>query len=82
MNNADGPPTAPVDAGRNLHRSRLGDQPIGQIFNTITNGKNSMAGYGSQIPSMTGGRSPSTSRPCSAARTRRCRTSPPISGRS
>ena len=77
MNNAEGPPhgTSWTQA-RNLHDPGWSEQPIGQIYNTITNGKNSMAGYGSQMSSRTAGRSPSTSRPCSEARTRRCRTSP------
>ena len=34
---------------RNLHDPGWSEQPIGQIYNTITYGKNSMAGYGSQV---------------------------------
>ena len=50
MNNADGPPQGTSwTQARNLHDDGWSDQPIGQIYNTITNGKNSMAGYGSQI---------------------------------
>ena len=50
MDYADGPPdgTSWVQA-RNLHDPGWSEQPIGQIYNTITNGKNSMAGYGSQV---------------------------------
>ena len=50
MNNADGPPDGTSwTQARNLHDPGWSEQPIGQIYNTITNGKNSMAGYGSQI---------------------------------
>lgn len=50
MNNADGPPQGTSwTQARNLHDAGWSEQPIGQIYNTITNGKNSMAGYGSQI---------------------------------
>ena len=31
-------------------RGRIREQPIGQIYNTITNGVRNMAGYGAQIP--------------------------------
>ncbi|MBC04445.1 MAG: quinol:cytochrome C oxidoreductase [Phycisphaerae bacterium] len=50
MDYADGPPhgTSWTQA-RNLHDPGWSEQPIGQIYNTITNGKNSMAGYGSQV---------------------------------
>ena len=50
MNNADGPPDGTSwTQARNLHDPGWSEQPIGQIYNTITNGKNSMAGYGSQV---------------------------------
>ena len=50
MNNADGPPDGTSwTQARNLHDPGWDTQPMGQIFNTITNGKNSMAGYESQI---------------------------------
>ena len=50
MNNADGPPQGTSwTQARNLHDPGWSEQPIGQIYNTITNGKNSMAGYGSQV---------------------------------
>ncbi len=34
---------------KNLHEEAIIDQPVGQIFYTISNGKNNMAGYASQI---------------------------------
>ena len=34
---------------RNLHESVVVEQPVGQLFYTISNGKNNMAGYASQI---------------------------------
>ena len=51
MDNAEGP----VDGTawtqvRNMHDPGWSEQPIGQIFNTITKGKNAMAGYGAQVP--------------------------------
>ena len=51
MDNAEGPAdgTAWTQA-RNMHDPGWSEQPIGQIFNTITNGKNSMAGYAAQVP--------------------------------
>ena len=50
MDYADGPPDGTTwTQARNLHDPGWSEQPIGQIYNTITNGKNSMAGYGSQI---------------------------------
>jgi mono/diheme cytochrome c family protein len=50
MSNADGPPQGTSwTQARNLHDPGWSEQPIGQIYNTITNGKNSMAGYGSQV---------------------------------
>ncbi len=35
---------------KSLHESQIREQPIGQVFNTITNGVRNMAGYQSQIP--------------------------------
>lgn len=35
---------------KSVHDVTVRDQPIGQIFNTITNGVRNMAGYGSQVP--------------------------------
>lgn len=35
---------------RNLHDETVRVQPVGKIFDTITNGRSTMAGYGSQIP--------------------------------
>jgi mono/diheme cytochrome c family protein len=50
MNYADGPPQGTSwTQARNLHDPGWSEQPIGQIYNTVTNGKNSMAGYGSQV---------------------------------
>ena len=51
MSNADGPiyGTAWVQA-KSLHDPEVVDQPVGQIFNTITHGIRNMAGYGAQIP--------------------------------
>ena len=50
MDYADGPPDGTTwTQARNLHDPGWSEQPIGQIYNTITNGKNSMAGYGSQV---------------------------------
>ncbi len=37
-------------APKNMHEELIRDQPIGQTFNTITNGVRNMAGYASQIP--------------------------------
>lgn len=34
----------------NLHEPQVREQPVGQIYNTITNGVRNMAGYGAQIP--------------------------------
>lgn len=51
MNYAEGPPDGTVwTQARNLHDPTWSEQPLGQIYNTITNGKNSMAGYAAQIP--------------------------------
>ena len=51
MDNAEGPPDGTIwTQARNLHDPTWSEQPVGQIFNTITNGKNSMAGYASQVP--------------------------------
>ena len=51
MSNADGPiyGTAWVQA-KSLHDPEVVDQPVGQIYNTITHGIRNMAGYGAQIP--------------------------------
>ena len=35
---------------RNLHEEQIRERPIGHIYNTITNGLGSMAGYEAQIP--------------------------------
>ena len=35
---------------KSLHEPAIREQPIGQIFNSITNGVRNMAGYASQIP--------------------------------
>lgn len=35
---------------RNIHESEVRVQPVGQIYNTITNGIRNMAGYAPQIP--------------------------------
>lgn len=35
---------------KNLHDPTVSTQPIGEIYNTLTNGKNTMAGYGPQVP--------------------------------
>jgi len=35
---------------KNLHEDAIRQQPLGQIFNTITNGVRTMAAYASQIP--------------------------------
>lgn len=35
---------------KSLHESAIREQPIGHIFNTITNGVRNMAGYGAQVP--------------------------------
>jgi len=37
-------------APKNLHEDEISEQPLGQLFNTITNGVRTMASYGSQIP--------------------------------
>jgi len=34
---------------KSLHDPEVREQPLGQIYNTITNGANTMAGYGAQI---------------------------------
>ena len=51
MANADGPiyGTAWVQA-KSIHDAEVVDQPVGQIFNTITHGIRNMAGYEAQIP--------------------------------
>jgi mono/diheme cytochrome c family protein len=35
---------------KSIHEATIREQPIGQVFNTITNGIRNMAGYASQIP--------------------------------
>jgi mono/diheme cytochrome c family protein len=37
-------------APKSLHEAAIRDQPVGQIFNTATNGVRNMAGYAAQIP--------------------------------
>lgn len=37
-------------APKNLHEEAIREQPVGQLFNTITNGVRTMSGYASQIP--------------------------------
>jgi mono/diheme cytochrome c family protein len=37
-------------APKNLHEDVVREQPVGQLFNSITNGIRTMAAYGSQIP--------------------------------
>ncbi|MCH2146198.1 MAG: cytochrome c [Phycisphaerales bacterium] len=37
-------------APKNLHEALIKEQPVGQLFNTITNGVRTMAAYASQIP--------------------------------
>ena len=34
---------------KNLHEESVGEQPLGQLFYTISNGKNNMASYAAQI---------------------------------
>lgn len=34
----------------NYHNAPIPSQPVGELFQTVTNGKNNMAGYRSQIP--------------------------------
>jgi mono/diheme cytochrome c family protein len=51
MANALGPADSTSwSQARNLHDPEWSEQPIGQIFNTITNGNKTMAGYAAQIP--------------------------------
>lgn len=35
---------------KSVHEATIREQPVGQIFNTITNGVRNMSGYASQIP--------------------------------
>ena len=35
---------------KSLHEQAIREQPVGQIFNSITNGVRNMAGYASQVP--------------------------------
>lgn len=37
-------------APKSLHETAIREQPVGQIFNTVTNGIRNMAGYAAQIP--------------------------------
>ncbi len=37
-------------APKNIHEDIIKEQPVGQLFNTITNGVRTMSGYASQIP--------------------------------
>jgi mono/diheme cytochrome c family protein len=37
-------------AAKSLHDETTRNQPVGQLFNTITHGIRNMAGYGAQIP--------------------------------
>ena len=37
-------------APKSIHDPTVRDQPVGQVFNSITNGVRTMAGYGSQVP--------------------------------
>ncbi len=49
--NADGPVNGTVwVAAKSLHDATVTIQPVGQLFNTVTNGVRNMAGYASQIP--------------------------------
>ncbi len=50
--NTNGPVngTVWVQAKNLVHDETVSVQPVGQLFNTITNGIRNMAGYGSQIP--------------------------------
>lgn len=51
VSNADGPVNGTVwVAAKSLHDETVAVQPIGQLFNTATNGVRNMAGYASQIP--------------------------------
>ncbi len=49
--NAEGPVNGTVwVAAKSVHDATVTIQPIGQLFNTVTNGVRNMAGYSSQIP--------------------------------
>jgi mono/diheme cytochrome c family protein len=37
-------------APKSLHEQAIREQPVGQIFNSLTNGVRNMAGYSSQVP--------------------------------
>ena len=51
VSNANGPVNGTQwVAAKNLHDETVRQQPMGQLFNTITYGIRNMAGYGSQIP--------------------------------
>ena len=39
-------------APKNMHEEAIREQPIGQTFNSITNGVRTMAGYGAQVPTV------------------------------
>lgn len=60
----------------NFHQERLRTMPDGQLFNTITNGKNTMARTGRTSRSGTAGRSSPTSARFSGRKTRSWRTCP------
>ncbi|MSR70031.1 MAG: cytochrome c [Phycisphaerales bacterium] len=51
VSNVDGPVNGTVwVAAKSVHDATVTAQPLGQLFNTVTNGVRNMAGYGSQIP--------------------------------
>lgn len=51
VSNVDGPVNGTVwVAAKSVHDATVTMQPMGQLFNTVTNGIRNMAGYGSQIP--------------------------------
>ncbi len=51
VSNAEGPVNGTVwVAAKSLHDATVTIQPMGQLFNTVTNGVRNMAGYASQIP--------------------------------
>ncbi len=51
VSNVEGPVNGTVwVAAKSLHDATVSVQPVGQLFNTVTNGVRNMAGYGSQIP--------------------------------
>jgi mono/diheme cytochrome c family protein len=51
VTNANGPVNGTQwVAAKSLHDETTRNQPVGQLFNTITHGIRNMAGYASQIP--------------------------------